>query len=416
MLRLSRVFSCAAAVVPSRSVYMDFGATTMMDPRVLDAMLPYYGERFGNAHSRTHMYGWQAESAVEEARKHVADLIKASPKEIFFTSGATESNNIAVKGVANFYKEKKNHIVTLTTEHKCVLDSCRYLEQEGFEVTYLPVQKNGLVDLAVLEAAIKPTTALVSVMYVHNEIGVMQSIAEIGAICRKKGTFLHTDAAQAAGKVDIDVTRDKVDLMSISGHKIYGPKGIGALYVRRRPRVRLRSPVSGGGQERGIRPGTLASPLIVGLGEACRIAAVEQPRDLAHVTALNERMRARLASKLTHWAVNGDLVKRYPGNLNISFSAVEGESLLMGMNTVAVSSGSACTSASLEPSYVLRALGIDAENSHTSIRFGFGRFSTEAEIDYTVDRCVTEVGRLREMSPLWDLLQEGKDSSAVQWR
>lgn len=400
----------------SRSVYMDFGATTMLDPRVLDAMLPFMTERYGNAHSRTHMYGWEAEGAVEEARKHVAALIKASPKEIFFTSGATESNNIAIKGVANFHKDKKNHIVTLTTEHKCVLDSCRYLEAQGFEVTYLPVQKNGLVDLAVLEAAIRPTTSLVSVMYIHNEIGVRQPIAEIGAICRAKGVHFHSDAAQAFGKVDVDVERDKIDLMSISGHKIYAPKGIGAIYMRRRPRIRIRSPVSGGGQERGVRPGTLASPLIVGLGEAARIAAIEQPRDLAHAKSLGDRMLDRLKRTLTHWVVNGDLIQRYPGNLNISFAGVEGESLLMGMNTVAVSSGSACTSASLEPSYVLRALGIDAENAHTSIRFGFGRFTTEAEIDYTVDRCVAEVSRLRSMSPLWDLLQEGKDGSAVTWR
>jgi cysteine desulfurase len=396
-----------------RSVYMDFQATTPMDPRVLDAMLPFWTEKFGNAHSRTHQYGWTAEAGVDKARKQVADLIGASPKEIFFTSGATESNNIAIKGVAEFNKATKNHIVTLQTEHKCVLDSCRYLEMAGYEVTYLPVQQNGLVDLAKLEAAITPKTALVSCMFVHNEIGVIQDMAEIGRICRKKKVHFHTDAAQAVGKVPIDVTKMNIDLMSISGHKLYGPKGIGAIYLRRRPRVRVRSPISGGGQERGVRSGTLASPLIVGLGEACELASREMSRDHQHVTALGERLWAKLTAKLSHINVNGDRERRYPGNLNISFECVEGESLLMGMDSVAVSSGSACTSASLEPSYVLRALGVDAETAHTSIRFGFGRFTTEAEIDHTAEKCIAEVQRLREMSPLWHMKIEG---GQVNWR
>lgn len=398
-----------------RSIYLDFQATTPMDPRVLDAMLPYLTEKYGNAHSRTHEYGWVAEQAVEKARKQIADLIGASPKEIFFTSGATESNNIALKGVANFYGKTKNHVVTLTTEHKCVLDSCRYLEMGGTEVTYLPVQKNGLVDLAQLEAAIKPTTALVSCMYVHNEIGVIQNVDEIGRICRSKKVFFHTDGAQALGKIPIDVNKSNIDVMSMSGHKIYGPKGVGAIYLRRRPRVRVRSPISGGGQERGIRSGTLASPLCIGLGAACDIASQEMARDTAHVTKLSSRMWEKLNQELAHIAINGDKERRYPGNLNVSFECVEGESLLMGMNTVAVSSGSACTSASLEPSYVLRALGIDAENAHTSIRFGMGRFTTADEVDYAADRCISEVRRLREMSPLWHMKFDD-DADAITWR
>lgn len=427
MMRLSRVTKCptscvqaAFAAVPKatvRPVYMDFQATTPMDPRVLDTMMPYLTEKYGNAHSRTHRYGWSAEEAVERARAQVAQVIGASPKEIFFTSGATESNNIALKGVAMYNKDKKNHIVTLQTEHKCVLDSCRALEMQGFEVTYLPVQKNGLVDLEVLDAAIKPTTSIVSIMYVHNEIGVIQPVADIAKLCKKKKVYFHTDAAQAVGKIPIDVERDQIDLMSISGHKVYGPKGVGAIYMRRRPRVRVRSPVSGGGQERGVRSGTLAVPIIAGLGAACEIASQEMERDFAHVTHLHKRMLDGLQSQLSHLIINGDLKQRYPGNLNISFSCVEGESLLMGMDDVAVSSGSACTSASLEPSYVLRALGIDAENAHTSIRFGFGRFTTEKEVDFTVAECVKNVKRLRDMSPLWDLLLEGKDAqTSVDWR
>lgn len=443
MVRLSRTLFCVANVVPAvgsttttahlnsnlissnlsasferepRAIYLDFQATTPLDPRALDEMMPYLTSLYGNPHSRTHSYGWTAEKAVEKARAQVADLIGTSPKGIFFTSGATESNNIAIKGVANYNKGKKNHIVTLQTEHKCVLDSCRYLEMDGFEVTYLPVEKNGLVNLQKLEEAIRPTTALVSCMYVHNEIGVIQPISEIGKICRKKNVFFHTDAAQALGKVPIDVERDNIDLMSLSSHKIYGPKGCGALYMRRRPRVRVRSPVSGGGQERGVRSGTIATALVVGMGAACAVAKSEMERDLAHVTRLSRRLLNGLQSRLPHITVNGDLEKRYPGNLNISFACVEGESLLMGMKKIAVSSGSACTSASLEPSYVLRAIGIDAENAHTSIRFSIGRFTTEQEIDFTIEECVRNVERLREMSPLWDLLQEGKSIADVEWR
>ncbi|ORC91695.1 cysteine desulfurase [Trypanosoma theileri] len=400
----------------ARPLYLDVQATCPLDPRVLDKMMPYLTECYGNPHSRTHSYGWKAEDAVEKARAQVADLIGASPKAVFFTSGATESNNIAIKGVANYNKGKKNHIVTLQTEHKCVLDSCRYLEMDGFEVTYLPVEKNGLVNLQTLEEAIRPTTALVSCMYVHNEIGVIQPISEIGKICRKKKVFFHTDAAQALGKVPIDVERDNIDLMSLSSHKIYGPKGCGALFLRRRPRVRVRSPISGGGQERGVRSGTIATAQVVGMGAACEIAKAEMERDRTRIKALSKRLLEGLQSRLPHITVNGDLHQRYPGNLNISFACVEGESLLMGMKNVAVSSGSACTSASLEPSYVLRALGIDAENAHTSIRFGIGRFTTEREIDFTIEECVRNVERLREMSPLWDLLQEGKGLSDVQWR
>lgn len=406
----------ANSVFKTRPIYLDNQATAPLDPRVLDAMLPYMTEEYGNPHSRTHQYGWTSEEAVEKARKQVADLIGASPKEIFFTSGATESNNIAIKGVGNFNKAKKNHIITLQTEHKCVLDSCRYLEMEGFEVTYLPVLKNGLVDLKVLEAAIKPTTCLVSCMAAHNEIGVLQPIREIGALCRSKKVLFHTDAAQAIGKVPLDVNADNIDVMSMSSHKVYGPKGCGALYVRRRPRVRLRSPISGGGQERGIRSGTVATPLVVGMGAACAISLQERERDAAHCKKLQERLLNGLQSRLPHLVVNGDLAQRLPGNLNVSFSCVEGESLLMGMKDVAVSSGSACTSASLEPSYVLRALGVDAENAHTSIRFGIGRFTTAKEVDVVIEECVKNVERLRELSPLWDLMQEGKTLADVQWR
>ncbi|AYU79989.1 cysteine desulfurase [Leishmania donovani] len=437
---VSRVFFCAAAstansagaaskaaaavaappstlpVFKTRPIYMDNQATTPLDPRVLDAMLPYMTEEYGNPNSRTHQYGWSAEEAVEKARKQVADLIGASPKEIFFTSGATECNNIAIKGVGNFLKAKKNHIITLQTEHKCVLDSCRYLEMEGFEVTYLPVQKNGILDLKVLEAAIKPTTCLVSCMAAHNEIGVLQPIREIGALCHSKKVLFHTDAAQALGKVKVDVNADNIDVMSMSSHKVYGPKGCGALYVRRRPRVRIRSPVSGGGQERGVRSGTVATALVVGMGAACEVAMKEWERDAAHTQRLQERLLNGLQSRLSHLVVNGDLKHRLPGNLNISFSCVEGESLLMGMKDVAVSSGSACTSASLEPSYVLRALGVDAENAHTSIRFGIGRFTTAKEVDLVIEECVKNVERLRELSPLWDLMQEGKTLADVQWR
>jgi len=398
-----------------RPMYLDMQSTTPMDPRVLDAMLPYFTEMYGNPHSRTHMYGWESEDAIEVARKQVADIIGAHPKEIIFTSGATESNNISIKGVAKFYKSKKKHVITTQTDHKCVLDSCRALQQEGFDITYLPVKPNGLIDMAELEAAIREDTALVSVMAVNNEIGVVQPMKEIGELCRSKGVFFHTDAAQAVGKVNIDVNDLKIDLMSISGHKLYGPKGVGALYVRRRPRVRIEPQMNGGGQERGLRSGTLPTALCVGLGAACQVAQEEMPADRAHIERLSTLMHERITSKLSHVYLNGDAEHRYPGNLNLSFAHVEGESLLMGLKDVAVSSGSACTSASLEPSYVLRALGVDEELAHTSIRFGIGRFTTEAEVLRAADLTVEQVTRLREMSPLWEMVQEGIDLKTIQW-
>jgi cysteine desulfurase len=416
MLRCVRVARGAAVpAFATRSLYLDNQATTAVDPRVLDSMLPYLTDRFGNAHSRTHMYGWLTEEATNVARAQVASLIKADPEEIVFTSGATESNNIALKGVVDFARDAgKNHVVTLVTEHKCVLDSCRWLEARGTEVTYLPVQADGLVDLAQLDAAIRPgKTALVSVMYAHNEIGVIQDIAAISKIAHAKGALLHTDAAQAFGKVPIDVNAEGIDLLSVSAHKIYAPKGIGALYARRRPRVRLRSPVSGGGQERGIRSGTLAVPLIVGFGAASEIAQKEMARDDERIRKLAKRFWSALNAELPHLQLNGHPTRRLPGNLNVSFKAVEGESLLMGMKSVAVSSGSACTSKSLEPSYVLRALGVDPEVAHTSIRFGIGRFTTEREVDYTARSAVREVRRLREISPLWDDLLEAEEAKAA---
>lgn len=398
-----------------RPLYLDAQATTPMDPRVLDAMMPYMTVYYGNPHSRTHAYGWESEAAVEKARGHVADLIGADPKEIIFTSGATESNNISIKGVARFYKSKKNHIVTTQTEHKCVLDSCRQLENEGFEVTYLPVQKSGLVDLAQLEECLKPTTSLVSVMTINNEIGVIQPMKEIGEICRAKKIFLHTDAAQAVGKIPLDVNDMKIDLMSISGHKIYGPKGVGALYLRRRPRVRVEPIQSGGGQERGIRSGTVPTPLTVGFGEACRIANQEMAYDSKHISRLSKRLKDKIGAALEFVVVNGDTEQSYPGCVNLSFAHVEGESLLMALKDVALSSGSACTSASLEPSYVLRAIGADEDLAHSSIRFGIGRFTTEEEVDYTAERCILEVNRLREMSPLWEMFQDGVDIKSINW-
>jgi cysteine desulfurase len=396
-------------------VYLDYQATTPCDPRVVDAMLPWFTEKFGNPHSRNHAYGWEAEEGVEQAREKVAAIIGADPKEIIFTSGATESNNLALKGVAHFYKEKKNHIITVVTEHKCVLDSCRYLEQEGFSVTYLPVQANGLIDLAELEAAITDQTVIVSVMAVNNEIGVIQPIAEIGALCRKKGVFFHTDCAQAVGKIPLDVNAMNIDLMSISGHKIYGPKGIGALYVRRRPRVRLVPMITGGGQERGMRSGTLSPPLCVGFGEACAIAQAEMAGEAKRLKDLQGRLLGGLRQRLPEIYVNGDLENRIPGNLNISFAFVEGEGLMMGVKGLAVSSGSACTSASLEPSYVLRALGVDVEMAHTSLRFGLGRFTTNDDIDFAIDHIVEAVEHLRSMSPLWDMHLEGVDIKSIQW-
>ena len=396
-------------------IYLDYQATTPMDPRVLEAMMPFFTHQFGNPHSRSHSYGWEAEEGVEKARGQVAKLIGADEKEVIFTSGATESNNLAIRGVAEFYKDRKNHIVTTVTEHKCVLDTCRHLEQQGFEVTYLPVQKNGLVDLDALRAAITDKTVVVSVMAVNNEIGVIQPLAAIGEICREKKTFFHTDAAQAAGKIPLDVEAMNIDLMSISGHKIYGPKGIGALYVRRKPRVRLVPLVVGGGQEGGFRSGTLPTPLCVGLGEAAEIAMNEMDSEAKRLAKLQARMLKGLQERLPEIFVNGDLEHRIPGNLNISFAYVEGESLMMGIKNLAVSSGSACTSASLEPSYVLRALGVDEELAHTSLRIGLGRFTTEHEVDTAVEELVRHVKKLREMSPLWEMAQEGIDIKSIEW-
>ncbi|KAK1800004.1 hypothetical protein P4O66_006505 [Electrophorus voltai] len=398
-----------------RPLYMDFQATTPMDPRVLDAMLPYQVNYYGNPHSRTHAYGWESEGAMEKARKQVSDLIGADPREIVFTSGATESNNMSIKGVSRFYKAKKKHVITTQTEHKCVLDSCRILEAEGFEVTYLPVKSNGIIDLQQLEETVRPDTSLVSIMTVNNEIGVKQPIKEIGRICRAKNVFFHTDAAQAIGKIPINVSDLKVDLMSISGHKIYGPKGVGALYVRRRPRVRIEPLQSGGGQERGLRSGTVPTPLVVGLGAACQIAQQEMEYDHGRVSELANRLVQRIMSDVPYVILNGDAEQRYPGCINLSFAYVEGESLLMALKDVALSSGSACTSASLEPSYVLRAIGTDEDLAHSSIRFGIGRFTTEEEVDYTAEKCIQQVKRLREMSPLWEMVQEGIDLKNIQW-
>ncbi len=395
-------------------VYMDYQATTPMDPRVLEAMIPYFMEKFGNPHSRSHAYGWEAEAAGEQAREHVAALIGADAKEIVFTSGATESNNMAIKGVMDFYKDKKNHIITVVTEHKCVLDSCRHLQEKGIEVTYLPVQPNGLVDLEVLKAAIKENTLLVSIMAVNNEIGVIQPLAEIGKICREKGVFFHTDAAQAFGKIPLDVEAMNIDLMSISGHKIYGPKGIGALFVRRRPRVRMNALINGGGQERAMRSGTLPTPLVVGLGEAARIAKAEMGKDIEHVQRLSKKFMDAVMT-LPDVFLNGDVKQRYAGNMNISFAYIEGESMIMAIKDLAVSSGSACTSASLEPSYVLRALGLNEEMAHTSIRFGIGRFTTDEEIDFAIGVVMGAINKLRELSPLWEMVQEGIDLSKIEW-
>jgi cysteine desulfurase len=396
-------------------LYLDYQATTPTDPRVVEKMLPFFSERFGNPHSRTHHYGWDAEDVVEEARAQVASLIGATPKEIIFTSGATESNNLALKGVGHFYKDRKNHIITCVTEHKCVLDTCRHLEQDGFEITYLPVQENGLIELDKLAAAITDKTLIVSIMAVNNEIGVIQPIKEIGALCRENGVFFHTDAAQAAGKIPLDVDDMNIDLMSISGHKLYGPMGIGVLYVRRRPRVRVVAMINGGGQERGMRSGTLPTPLCVGIGEACAIAEKEMGAEAERLKMLSDRFYAGINERLSEVYLNGDPEHRIPGNLNLSFAYVEGEGLMMGVNDLAVSSGSACTSASLEPSYVLRALGVEEELAHTSLRIGLGRFTTEEEVDYAVEKIATEVTRLREMSPLWDMAQEGIDLKSIEW-
>lgn len=396
-------------------IYMDYQATTPMDPRVFEAMRPWFVEDFGNPASRSHAFGWRADEAVKKARQQIATGIGADPREIVITSGATESDNLAIQGVARFYREKGNHIITVATEHKAVLDTCRFLEQEGFEVTYLPVLANGRLDPAVLEAAITGKTILVSVMAANNEIGVIHPVEEIGAICRKHKVFFHCDAAQAVGKIPVDVEAWHVDLLSISAHKMYGPKGIGALYVRRRPRVRLKPIIFGGGHERGMRSGSLPTPLIVGMGEAMELAAQEMAAENRRLLQLRDKMLTGITGPLTHVEVNGDLEHRLPGNLNISFGYVEGESLMMAIKDVAVSSGSACTSASLEPSYVLRALGVNEEMAHTSIRFGLGRFTTEAEVDAVVRMVVTAVNRLREMSPLWEMMQDGIDLSTIKW-
>ena len=395
-------------------IYLDYSATTPVDPRVAEKMIPYLTELFGNPASRSHPFGWTAEKAVEEAREEVAKLVNADPKEIIWTSGATESNNLAIKGAAHFYSGKGKHVITVKTEHKAVLDTVRELEREGFEATYLDVQENGLIDLEVLKAAIRPDTVVVSVMFVNNEIGVIQPIAEIGEICREKGVIFHVDAAQATGKVDIDLAKLKVDLMSFCAHKTYGPKGIGALYVRRKPRVRLEAQMHGGGHERGLRSGTLATHQIVGMGEAFRLARLEMAEENKRVGALRDRLLAGL-SQMEEVFVNGDMEHRVSHNLNISFAYVEGESLIMAIKDVAVSSGSACTSASLEPSYVLRALGRNDELAHSSIRFTLGRFTTVEEIDYTIDLLQRKIGKLRELSPLWDMYKEGIDLNTVQW-
>lgn len=399
----------------SRPIYLDMQATTPTDPRVLDAMMPYLTQQYGNPHSRTHAYGWEAEKAIDMARQYVANLIGADAKDIIFTSGATESNNLGIKGVARFYKAKKKHIITTNIEHKCVLDSCRVLSEEGFDVTYLPVQKSGLIDLNQLAETIRPDTSIVSIMTVNNEIGVIQPIEEIGKICRSKKVFFHTDAAQAVGKIPLDVNKMNIDLMSISGHKIYGPKGIGALYCRRKPRVRVEALQSGGGQERGLRSGTVPTPIVVGLGEACRISKEEMQYDANRIERLSKRLIDGITSKVNHVVRNGDPNATYPGCVNLSFAYVEGESLLMALKDIALSSGSACTSASLEPSYVLRALGADDDMAHSSIRFGIGRFTTEREVDFVVDRVVSHVDRLREMSPLWEMVQEGIDLKSINW-
>lgn len=405
----------AKPTAPAQPIFMDYQSTTPVDPRVMEAMIPYFTQKFGNPHSRSHAYGWEAEEACEVAREHVAKLIGADVKEIVFTSGATESNNIALKGVGYFYKDKKNHIITVTTEHKCVLDSARHLELDGFDVTYLPVQKNGLVDLDVLRAAITDKTLMISIMAVNNEIGVIQPLAEIGKIAREKGVFFHTDAAQAFGKIPLDVEAMNIDLMSISGHKIYGPKGVGALYVRRRPRVRIDAIFSGGGQERGMRSGTLPTPLVVGLGEAARIAGLEMKNDAERIRFLSDKFLRAVMENVPDVFMNGDREQRIPGCINLSFAYIEGESMIMSIKRLAVSSGSACTSSSLEPSYVLRAIGVGEDLAHTSIRFGIGRFTTEAEIDEAIKIVTGSIEKLRAMSPLWEMAQEGIDITKIEW-
>ncbi len=398
-------------------IYMDNHATTPLDPRVLEAMLPYFTEKFGNAASRNHSFGWAGEEAVENARQQVASLINATAKEIIFTSGATESDNLMIKGVAEMYREKGNHIITEAIEHKAVLDTCKNLEKHGFEVTYLPVHKDGRVDPEEVRKAIRPTTILISVMYANNEIGAVNPIAEIGKIAKERGVIFAVDGVQAVGKIPVDVQKDNIDLLAISAHKLYGPKGVGALYVRRRnPRVQLSAIIDGGGHERGMRSGTLNVPGIVGLGKACELCQQEMAAESVRLRGLRDRLKAGLEAKLDEVFINGSLEHRLPNNLNMSFAYVEGESLLMGINDVAVSSGSACTSATLEPSYVLKALGVGEDLAHTSIRFGLGRFTTEEEVDYVIDKMVQVVTKLRELSPLYEMAKEGIDISKVKWQ
>jgi cysteine desulfurase len=398
-------------------IYMDNHATTPVDPRVVQAMLPYFTEKFGNAASRNHSFGWAGEEAVENARAQVASLIGATPKEIIFTSGATESDNLMIKGVAEMYREKGNHIITQAIEHKAVLDTCKRLEKYGYEVTYLPVRRDGRVDPEDVRKAITPKTILITIMYANNEIGIINPMAEIGKIAKEHGIIFAVDGVQAVGKIPVDVQKDNIDLLSISGHKIYGPKGVGALYVRRRnPRVQLSASIDGGGHERGMRSGTLNVTGIIGLGKACELAQQEMPEESKRMSALRDRLRKGLEAKLDEVYINGSMEHRLPNNLNMSFAYVEGESLLMGINDVAVSSGSACTSATLEPSYVLKALGVGEDLAHTSIRFGLGRFNTEEEVDYVTDKMVQVVTKLRELSPLYEMAKEGIDISKVKWQ
>lgn len=396
-------------------VYLDYSATTPVDPRVAEKMIPYLCEKFGNPASRSHAYGWEAEKAVEEARAEVARYINADPREIVWTSGATEADNLAIKGVAHFYKDKGKHLITVKTEHKAVLDSMRHLETEGFEVTYMDVEENGLLDFAKLEAAIRPDTTLVSVMAVNNEIGVIQDIAAIGEMCRRHGVLYHCDATQAVGKMDLNTEKLKIDLMSLSGHKVYGPKGIGALYVRRKPRVRIEPQIHGGGHERGMRSGTLPTHQIVGMGEAYRLARLEQAEEIKRIAALRDRLKDGIEKNIPEIVINGDMEHRVCSNLNVSFNFIEGESLMMAVKDLAVSSGSACTSASLEPSYVLKSLGRSDELAHSSIRFTLGRFTTEEEIDFAVKLLTEKVAKLRELSPLWEMHQQGIDMAQVKW-
>jgi cysteine desulfurase len=397
-------------------IYLDNHATTQCDPRVVEAMMPFFIENFGNAASRNHSFGWVAEEGVENARKQIADLIGANSKEIVFTSGATESNNLAIKGVVEMYAERGNHIITAATEHKAVLDTCKHLEKQGVRVTYLPLQGDGLIDLDMLRDAITDKTVLVSIMYANNEIGVIQNVTEIGKICKEKGVLFHTDGVQAVGKIPVNVIQDNIDIMSLTGHKMYGPKGVGALYVRRRnPRVQISAQMDGGGHERGMRSGTLNVPGIVGFGKAAALCQELMPVESEKHRVMRDRLKAKLESSLEETYINGSMTSRLPHNLNMSFAYVEGESLLMGINDIAVSSGSACTSATLEPSYVLKALGLGDDLAHTSIRFGIGRFNTDEEVDYVANKMIEVVNKLRELSPLWEMFKDGVDLSKVEW-